>query len=91
MLAHLYAERGLGFAEPLRGMFAVAVVDRRRRRVVLVRDRFGIKPLYDRLAGRTLSFASELKALLAQPDVSREPLCATDGAHGSAVSTSILG
>jgi asparagine synthase (glutamine-hydrolysing) len=72
VLAHLYEERGLAFAEPLRGMFAVAVVDRRRRRVVLARDRFGIKPLYYRLAGRTLSFASELKALLSQPDVSRE-------------------
>ena len=48
VLAHLYEERGPRFAEALRGMFAVAVLDLRRRRVVLARDRFGIKPLYYR-------------------------------------------
>jgi asparagine synthase (glutamine-hydrolysing) len=72
VLAHLYEERGLGFADELRGMFAVAVLDLKRRRLVLARDRFGIKPLYYRLSGDTLSFASELKALLQQPDVSRD-------------------
>ena len=72
VLAHLYEERGPRFAEALRGMFAVAVLDLRRRRVVLARDRFGIKPLYYRTSGGTLSFASELKALLAQPGLSRE-------------------
>jgi asparagine synthase (glutamine-hydrolysing) len=72
VLAHLYEERGPRFAEDLRGMFAVAVWDVRRRRLVLARDRFGIKPLYYRLTGETLSFASELKALLRQPDFPRE-------------------
>jgi asparagine synthase (glutamine-hydrolysing) len=72
VLAHLYEERGPGFAEALRGMFAVAVWDARRRRVVLARDRFGIKPLYYRLTGESLSFASELKALLRQPGFSRD-------------------
>jgi asparagine synthase (glutamine-hydrolysing) len=71
VLAHLYEERGPRFAEALRGMFAVAVVDLRRRRLVLARDRFGIKPLYYRAHGGTLSFASELKALLPQPGLSR--------------------
>jgi asparagine synthase (glutamine-hydrolysing) len=72
VLAHLYEERGPRFAEELRGMFAVAVWDAKRRRLVLARDRFGIKPLYYRFQNGSLSFASELKALLRQPDFSRE-------------------
>ena len=51
------------FAERLRGMFAVAIWDARARRLVLARDRFGIKPLYYRDVGGELSFASELDAL----------------------------
>jgi asparagine synthase (glutamine-hydrolysing) len=72
VLAHLYEERGPGFAADLRGMFAVAIWDRGRGRLVLARDRFGIKPLYYRLTARSLSFASELKALLVDPDFSRQ-------------------
>jgi asparagine synthase (glutamine-hydrolysing) len=72
VLVHLYEERGPRFVDELRGMFAVAVWDSRRRRLVLARDRFGIKPLYYRIAGPTLSFASELKALFAQPGFQRQ-------------------
>jgi asparagine synthase (glutamine-hydrolysing) len=72
VLVHLYEEHGEGFVERLRGMFAIALWDARERRLLLARDRFGIKPLYYRLAGGTLSFASELKALLEQPGFSRE-------------------
>jgi asparagine synthase (glutamine-hydrolysing) len=72
VLVHLYEEHGDGFAERLRGMFALALWDARSRRLLLVRDRFGIKPLYYRHTGGTLSFASELKALLEQPGFSRE-------------------
>jgi asparagine synthase (glutamine-hydrolysing) len=72
VLAHLYEEHGPGFAERLRGMFAIAVWDARRKRLVLARDRFGIKPLYYGLTGDSLSFASELKALVRQPGFSRE-------------------
>jgi asparagine synthase (glutamine-hydrolysing) len=72
VLVHLYEERGPRFVDELRGMFAVAVWDSRRRRLVLARDRFGIKPLYYRIAGATLSFASELKALFAQPGFQRQ-------------------
>jgi asparagine synthase (glutamine-hydrolysing) len=62
-IVHLYEEHGLGFAERLRGMFAIAVWDARRRRLVLARDRYGIKPLYYRRVGDELRFASELRAL----------------------------
>jgi asparagine synthase (glutamine-hydrolysing) len=63
VLAHLYEEHGTGFAERLRGMFAVAIWDSRRGRLLLARDRFGIKPVYYRAAGGGLEFASELRAL----------------------------
>ena len=72
MLVHLYEDHGPGFVEKLRGMFAIALWDGRARRLVLARDRFGIKPLYYRLTAESLSFASELKALLKQPGFSRE-------------------
>src|SRR3989454_7009663 len=63
VLVHLYEEHGVDFAERLRGMFAIAIWDSRRRRLVLARDRFGIKPLYYRAADGELAFASELRAL----------------------------
>ena len=72
VIAHLYEEHGLAFAEKLRGMFAVAIWDARRRRLVLARDRFGIKPLYYSTDGGTLAFASELKALQRRPRASHE-------------------
>jgi asparagine synthase (glutamine-hydrolysing) len=72
VLVHLYEDRGPAFVEALRGMFAIAIWDARHGRLVLARDRFGIKPLYYRVADGTLSFASELKALLRQPGFSRE-------------------
>lgn len=72
ILVHLYEERGPRFVEGLRGMFAIALWDGRRRRLVLVRDPFGIKPLYHaRLDGR-LAFASELGALTALPGLPRD-------------------
>src|SRR5207253_5278844 len=58
-----YEEHGDGFAERLRGMFALALWDAQRRRLVLARDRFGIKPLYYRATAEGVEFASELRAL----------------------------
>ena len=72
VLVHLYEDRDLAFVNELRGMFAIALWDARKRRLVLARDPFGIKPLYYRVRGGSLSFGSELGALLRLPDFSRE-------------------
>src|SRR5436309_2075838 len=59
-ILHLYEEHGLDFVPRLNGMFAIALWDARQERLVLVRDRLGIKPLYYRLDGRRLLFGSEI-------------------------------
>ena len=63
VLVHAYEEWGDEFARRLRGMFAVAIWDARRSRLVLARDPFGIKPLVYRVSADGLEFASELRAL----------------------------
>lgn len=72
VIAHLYEDEGEAFVHQLNGMFAIAIWDARRRRLVLVRDRMGIKPLYWYADGRRIVFGSELKAILAAPMVPRE-------------------
>lgn len=71
VLVHLYEEEGERLVHRLRGMFAFALWDRSRRRLVLARDRVGMKPLYFCRDHEKLIFGSELKAILAYPGVPR--------------------
>jgi len=71
-IIHCYEEWGDTFVNKLRGMFVFALWDRRKERLILVRDRIGIKPLYYTLLDdKTLVFGSELKSILVHPDIRR--------------------
>lgn len=71
-IVHLYEEYGDNLVNKLRGMFAFALWDVKKKRLLLARDRIGIKPLYYYYRDGTLSFASEIKALLELPVVKKE-------------------
>jgi asparagine synthase (glutamine-hydrolysing) len=70
-IVHAYEQYGDACVDHLRGMFAFAIWDRRRKRLLVARDRLGIKPLYFHLCAGFLAFASEIKSLLQIPSVSR--------------------
>jgi asparagine synthase (glutamine-hydrolysing) len=65
VIVHLYEELGSDCVNKLRGMFAFALYDERRRKLLIARDRFGKKPMHYALAGKRLFFGSEIKAILA--------------------------
>ena len=71
VLVHLYEQHGEAFLPKLDGIFAFALWDTRRRRLLLARDYFGVKPLHYHFDGRTLRFGSEVKAILQDPAVCR--------------------
>jgi len=72
VIVHLYEELGFQCLEMLRGMFAFAIWDENAKTLFLARDRVGIKPLYYCLTDSSLVFASEIKAILADPSIDRE-------------------
>jgi asparagine synthase (glutamine-hydrolysing) len=72
VIVHLYEELGPQCLEKLRGMFAFAIWDENAKTLFLGRDRVGIKPLYYCLTDESLVFASEIKAILADPSIHRE-------------------
>jgi asparagine synthase (glutamine-hydrolysing) len=73
VLPHLYEEEGSACVTKLRGMFALAIYDRRTQTLVLARDRFGIKPLFYAPVKGRLVFASEIRALLELPGIDDRP------------------
>lgn len=72
VIVHLYEDEGMDLVERLRGMFAFALWDRRSKSLFLGRDRIGKKPLYYAMTSSGLTFASEIKAILTDPAISRE-------------------
>ncbi|MGB9402027.1 MAG: asparagine synthase (glutamine-hydrolyzing), partial [Candidatus Acidiferrales bacterium] len=71
VIVHLYEQDGADFVKKLRGMFALALWDEKRERLILARDRLGEKPLYIRREPHRLLFASEVKAILEDANVPR--------------------
>ena len=68
---HLYERKGLDFVEGLRGEFAFVLYDSKNDNLILVRDRFGIKPLFYHIRDGNIYWGSEIKALFAHPEVPR--------------------
>mgnify|MGYP001817665126 CR=1 FL=1 len=73
VLVHLFEELGTDMFRHLNGMFTIAIWDRAERRLVLARDRYGIKPLFLQAGEDRIRFGSEIKAILADPSVQRRP------------------
>ncbi len=72
VILHLYEEKGIELIEDLNGMFAFCIFDENNNNLFLARDRVGIKPLYYYFKNGLFSFSSELKALLALRNISRD-------------------
>lgn len=72
VLVHLYEKHGMDFVNHLRGMFGFALWDARQEKLIIGRDRLGIKPVYYAVLDGNLAFASEAKSILSLPGVSRD-------------------
>ena len=73
VILHLYKEYGSDSVNLLNGMFAFIIYDKNNNSIFLARDHFGIKPLYWYHSNQFIAFGSEIKALLAHPDIKAEP------------------
>ncbi|HEY9364035.1 MAG TPA: asparagine synthase (glutamine-hydrolyzing) [Chitinophagaceae bacterium] len=73
VILHLYTEYGNDFVNLLNGMFAFIIYDKNLKKLFIARDHFGIKPLYWYHDDEVIAFGSEIKALLAHPDIKAEP------------------
>jgi len=71
VLLHLYEEHGIDFIQKIRGMFAFALWDKNKSKLILARDRAGIKPIYYYYQNNTLIFASELRSILQNPKINK--------------------
>jgi len=76
VIVHRYEDNGLGWFDFLRGMFAFALWNRRRRRLLLARDMVGKKPLFYSQRGETIWFAYEPRAILADSEIPRDVIFA---------------
>ncbi len=72
VIAHLYEDEGINFVNRLRGMFAIAIVDLREKKLILARDRFGKKPIYYYTSTESFVFSSEINSILAHPSIKRD-------------------
>ena len=76
----LYLRHGLSFVDHLRGEFAIVLYDHRQQRLLLIRDRFGVKPLYYSVNAGGIAWGSEVKAILQHPDIAPK-LCPKAALH----------
>jgi len=72
VIVHLYEEYGVEFAKKINGMFAIAIWDEKKQRLIMVRDRLGIKPLYYSINNKGVIFSSEIKGILAYPSFKKK-------------------
>jgi asparagine synthase (glutamine-hydrolysing) len=72
VIVHAYEQWGLSFVSKLNGMFAIAIWDTKKRQLILIRDRLGIKPLYYTIDNGQIFFSSEAKSLLLRKEQARE-------------------
>lgn len=85
----LYNKYGLSFVEKLRGEFSTVLFDENEKRLMLIRDRFGVKPLFYHVHNGTIYWGSEIKALFAHPDIERK--FSTEGVLHQLMHTMVLG